>query len=118
MIEQFMKQRTDRTVDLLGCCKSAGLGTSTDFNNDKFRDGSNAYYLLGKDVPPTSSSNRSDYYTEGKVMGAFIMAATEYERANEKAIRFSYDLAPSYTLAQGGSIPVEALGSGTITYQW
>lgn len=122
MIEQFMKQRTDRTVDLLGCCKSAGLGTSTDFNNDKFRDGSNAYYLLGKDVPPTSSSNQSDYYTEGKVLGAFIMAATEYERApeNKKDIRFSYDLAPSYTLAQGGSIPVEALGSGagTATYQW
>ena len=120
MIEQFMKQRTDRTVDLLGCCKSAGLGTSTDFNNDKFRDGSNAYYLLGNDVPPTSSSNQSDYYTEGKVMGAFIMAATEYEIANEKDIRFSYDLAPSYTLAQGKSITAEALGSGagTATYQW
>ena len=122
MIEQFMKQRTDRTVDLLGCCKSAGLGTSTDFNNEKFRDGSNAYYLLGNDVPPTSSSNQSDYYTEGKVMGAFIMAATEYERApeNQKDIRFSYDLAPSYTLVQGKSITAEALGSGaeTATYQW
>ncbi len=120
MIEQFMKQRTDRTVDLLGCCKSAGLGTSAVFGNEKFRDGSNAYYLLGNDVPPTSSSNQSDYYTEGKVMGAFIMAATEYERVNPKDIRFSYDLAPSYTLAQGGSIPVEALGSGaaTATYQW
>ena len=118
MIAQFMKQRTDGTVDLLGCCKSAGLGTSEVFGNDKFRDGSNAYYLLGKDVPPTSSSNSSDYYTEGKVMGAFIMAATEYERANEKDIRFSYDLAPTYDLAQGGSITAEALGSGTISYQW
>ena len=118
MIAQFMKQRTDGTVDLLGCCKSAGLGTSEVFGNDKFRDGSNAYYLLGKDVPPTSSSNSSDYYTEGKVLGAFIMAATEYERANPKAIRFSYDLAPTYTLAKGGSIKAEALGSGTISYQW
>ena len=118
MIAQFMKQRTDGTVDLLGCCKSAGLGTSEVFGNDKFRDGSNAYYLLGKDVPPTSSSNSSDYYTEGKVMGAFIMAATEYERANEKAIRFSYDLAPTYTLANGKSIKAEALGSGEISYKW
>ena len=120
-VAQFMKQRTDGTVDLLGCCKSAGLGTAT-LGNAKFRDGSNAYYLHGYDVPPTSSSNESDYYTEGKVMGAFIMAATEYERdpENPKAIRFSYDLAPSYTLAQGKSITAEALGSGaeTATYQW
>ena len=116
-VAQFMKQRTDGTVDLLGCCKSAGVGTAV-LGETKFRDGSNAYYLLGKDVPPTSSSNSSDYYTEGKVMGAFIMAATEYERANEKDIRFSYDLAPTYDLAQGGSITAEALGSGTISYQW
>ena len=114
-VAQFMKQRTDGTVDLLGCCKSAGVGTAA-LGEEKFRDGSNAYYLHGYDVAPTSTT--SNYYTEGKVMGAFIMAATEYERANEKDIRFSYDLAPSYTLEQGGSITAEALGSGTITYQW
>lgn len=114
-VAQFMKQRTDGTVDLLGCCKSAGVGTAA-LGEEKFRDGSNAYYLHGYDVAPTSTT--SNYYTEGKVLGAFIMAATEYERANEKDIRFSYDLAPTYTLAQGGSIKAEALGSGTITYQW
>ena len=115
-VAQFMKQRTDGTVDLLGCCKSAGVGTAV-LGETKFRDGSNAYYLHGYDVTPTST-NSGDYYTEGKVMGAFIMAATEYERANEKDIRFSYDLAPTYDLAQGGSITAEALGSGTISYQW
>ena len=114
-VAQFMKQRTDGSVDLLGCCKSAGVGTAA-LGNEKFRDGSNAYYLHGYDVAPTSTT--SNYYTEGKVMGAFIMAATEYERANEKDIRFSYDLAPSYTLEQGGSITAEALGSGDITYKW
>ena len=114
-VTQFMKQRSDGTVDLLGCCKSAGLGT-TGLGDTKFRDGSNAYYLHGYDVAPTSTT--SNYYTEGKVMGAFIMAATEYELANQKAIRFSYDLAPTYTLAKGGSIKAEALGSGTISYQW
>lgn len=114
-VAQFMKQRTDGTVDLLGCCKSAGVGTAA-LGEEKFRDGSNAYYLHGYDVAPTSTT--SNYYTEGKVLGAFIMAATEYERANEKDIRFSYDLAPTYTLAKGGSIKAEALGSGTITYQW
>ena len=115
MIAQFMKQRTDGTVDLLGCCKSAGVGTDA-LGEAKFRDGSNAYYLHGYDVAPTSTT--SNYYTEGKVMGAFIMAATEYEIANPKDIRFSYDLAPTYTLAKDGSIKAEALGSGTISYQW
>ena len=117
-VAQFMKQRTDGTVDLLGCCKSAGVGTAA-LGEEKFRDGSNAYYLHGYDVAPTSTT--SNYYTEGKVMGAFILAATEYERANEKAIRFSSDLAPAYTLTQDQpTLKVEALGSGekSASYQW
>lgn len=117
-VTQFMKQRTDGTVDLLGCCKSAGLGTSTEFGNDKFRDGSNAYYLLGKDVPPTSSSNSSDYYTEGKVLGAFIMAATEYEREYQHSTLLSKDLNKTYNLSSNESLSVEVLGDGTPTYQW
>ena len=118
MIAQFMKQRTDGTVDLLGCCKSAGLGTSAVFGNDKFRDGSNAYYLLGKDVPPTSSSNSSDYYTEGKVLGAFIMAATEYEREYQHSTLLSKDLNKTYNLSSNQSLTVEVLGDGTPEYQW
>lgn len=116
-VDQFMKQLSDNTVHLLGCCKSAGVGTDA-LGADKFRDGSNAYYLHGYDVAPTSTT--SNYYTEGKVMGAFIMAATEYERVNEKPIRFSYDLAPEYTLTNGQSLKVEPLGSGvaSVTYQW
>lgn len=117
MIEQFMKQRTDGTVDLLGCCKSAGLGTSTDFNDDKFRDGSNAYYLLGADVTPTST-NSGDDYTEGKVLGAFILAATEYERQYQSPMLLSKDLNKSYTLGPNESLSAEVLGEGTATYQW
>lgn len=109
-VNEFMKydtfEPTGTTVQLVHNCASAGLGGS------KNRSGSREYYITGSDVGQTNT------YTEGKVMGAFIMAATEYERANEKAIRFSYDLAPSYTLAQGGSITAKALGSGTIKYQW
>lgn len=120
MIEQFMKQRTDGTVELLGCCKSAGLGTSKEFGNDKFRDGSNAYYLLGADVPQTSSSNSSDHYTEGKVLGAFILAATEYERQyqNKYSMLLSKDLNSKYTLSPNEPLTVEVLGDGTATYQW
>ena len=109
-VNQFMKydtfEPTGTTVQLVHNCASAGLG------GDKKRSGSREYYITGNDVGQTNT------YTEGKVMGAFIMAATEYELANPKAIRFSYDLAPEYTLAQGGSIKAEALGSGTISYQW
>lgn len=109
-VAQFMKydtfKPTGTTVQLVHNCASAGLG------GDKDRTGSRGYYINGTDVGQTNT------YTEGKVMGAFIMAATEYERANEKDIRFSYDLAPTYDLAQGGSITAEALGSGTISYQW
>ena len=109
-VNQFMKydtfEPTGTTVQLVHNCASAGLGGTNG------RTGSREYYIKGTDVGQTNT------YTEGKVMGAFIMAATEYELANQKAIRFSYDLAPTYTLAQGGSIKAEALGSGTISYQW
>ena len=73
IVEQFMVADGNGGVHLIGCCKSAGVGGSS------FRDGSAAYYLLGSDVPKTTTSG-SDFYTEGKVFGGFILAATEYER--------------------------------------
>ena len=73
IIENFMVADGNGGVHLIGCCKSAGLGGSD------FRDGSAAYYLLGSDVPKTTTSG-SNFYTEGKVFGGFILAATEYER--------------------------------------
>ncbi len=72
-INHFMVADGNGGVHLVGCCKSAGLGGSN------YRDGSAEYYLMGKDTKPTSTSG-SDFYTEGKVLGGFIMAATEYER--------------------------------------
>lgn len=115
VVTQFMKQRTDGTVDLFGCCKSAGLGT-TGLGDPKFRDGSNAYYLHGHDVAPTSTT--SNNYTEGKVLGAFIMAATEYERQYQKSTLLSKDLNKTYNLSSNQSLTVEVLGDGTATYQW
>lgn len=47
-------------------CESAGVGNG--------RNGSAAYYLIGKDV---GINNK----TEGKAFGPFLMAAVEYERA-------------------------------------
>lgn len=58
---------------LIQSCKSAGLGGGSN-TGAKTRTGSAAYYLLGSDVGVTTD------YTEGKILGAFILAAVEYER--------------------------------------
>lgn len=75
-VEQFMVSDGSGGVHLVSCCKSAGLGGSN------YRDGSAEYYLMGKDTKPTSTSG-SDFYTEGKVFGGFVLAATEYERLTD-----------------------------------
>ncbi|MBR1389714.1 MAG: glycoside hydrolase family 88 protein [Prevotella sp.] len=71
-VDNFMVADGKGGVHLVSCCKSAGLGGAS------YRDGSANYYLMGKDTKPTSTSG-DDFYTEGKVLGGFIMAATEYE---------------------------------------
>lgn len=112
-------------MQIWGSCRSAGLGggTGTDYaaKGKKYRDGSNEYYLLGYDVPMVK---QSDKITEGKVLGGFIMAATEYERAYQnqnpesKQILFAKDLAPSYDLSTAVTLDATAYGSGDVTYQW
>lgn len=105
-------------------CRSAGLGggTGTDYaaKGKKYRDGSNEYYLLGYDVPMVS---KTEGKTEGKVLGGFIMAATEYERAyqnqDSKQILFARDLAPRYDFTTtAGKLDATAYGDGTVSYQW
>lgn len=84
-VENFINS-TDNT--LYWCSRSAGLGGAHKASNcnveggqERFRDGSNEYYLKGYDVVPTRIGDTSNNGTEGKVLGAFIMAAVEYERA-------------------------------------
>lgn len=125
LVNQFMKQKEDGTVELVGCSRSAGLGT-TAVGTDKFRDGSNAYYLKGYDVTPTPTPSSSPNtvtdgkYTEGKVLGAFILAATEYEQLYQTdKLLFEKDLAPTYTLkSDKPSITLNAYGVDGVTYQW
>lgn len=111
-------------MQIWGSCRSAGLGggTGTEYaaEGKKYRDGSNEYYLLGYDVPMVS---KIEGKTEGKVLGGFIMAATEYERAcqnqDSKQILFAKDLAPKYDFtAIAGTLDATAYGNGTVTYQW
>lgn len=111
-------------MQIWGSCRSAGLGGDKDTalkGAEKYRNGSNEYYLLGYDVPMVKQSEGK---TEGKVLGGFIMAATEYERAyqnqDSKQILFAKDLAPSYnfTTTNAGTLDATAYGNGTVTYQW
>lgn len=112
-------------MQIWGSCRSAGLGGEKDTalkGNEKYRDGSKEYYLLGNDVPMVK---QNEGITEGKVLGGFIMAATEYERAyqnqnqNSKQILFARDLAPSYNFSTTpGTLDATAYGNGTVSYQW
>ena len=110
-------------MQIWGSCRSAGLGGDNDTalkGAEKYRDGSKEYYLLGYDVPMVK---QSEGITEGKVLGGFIMAATEYERAyqnqDNKQILFAKDLAPNYDFsATAGTLDATAYGDGTVTYQW
>lgn len=123
LVNQFMiYDNTDNsTIQLVHSCTSAGLGGSSN------RAGDDNYYLTGKDASVVTSSdpNSQYYYTEGKVLGGFIMAATEYERAyqnqnqDSKQILFAKDLAPSYDFTTTErELDATAYGDGNVSYQW
>lgn len=123
LVNQFMiyDNKDNSTIQLVHSCTSAGLG-----GGDK-RAGDDNYYLTGKDASVVTSSDPKStyYYTEGKVLGGFIMAATEYERAyqnqnpNSKQILFAKDLAPSYDFTTTeGKLDATAYGNGIVSYQW
>lgn len=117
IVENFVVQASNNeTINIWSSSLSAGLGGKS------YRDGSNDYYILGKD---TKRVLKEDNYTEGKVLGGFIMAATEYERAcqnqDSKQILFAKDLALNYDFtATEGKLDATAYGDDnvTVTYQW
>lgn len=122
LVNQFMvyDNKDNSTIQLVHSCTSAGLGGSSN------RAGDDNYYLTGKDASVVTSSDPTStyYYTEGKVLGGFIMAATEYERAyqnqDNKQILFARDLAKNYNFSTTpeGTLDATAYGDGTVTYQW
>lgn len=128
LVETFLKQKDDGTVVLYGCSRSAGLGT-TAVGNEKFRDGSNAYYLLGYDVTPTPEKTeepntvvKEPAYTEGKVLGAFILAATEYERqytnVTNKLVKIGTDLPSTAEENTPLKVVVADAENSNVAYQW
>ena len=121
LVNKFMAydKNDNNKIQILGSCCSAGLGT----NSNSLRDGSRSYYINGNDSKAVTGENTGYYYTEGKVLGGFIMAATEYERAyqnqDSKQILFARDLAPSYNFSTTpGTLDATAYGNGTVSYLW
>lgn len=106
-------------VHIFGSCRSAGLGSDkTDGTWAKgkanFRDGSNAYYLLGSDV---TRVEKSENITEGKVLGAFILAATEYERLHTTLVQ---DLPATSTVGTALKLGLSGIGTANdeLSYKW
>ena len=113
LVNNFVTYDAAGGIQIWGSCKSAGL------SGKNYRDGSNEYYLSGSDVTMVKKGET----TEGKVLGGFIMAATEYERAyqnqDSKQILFARDLALSYDFtATEGTLDATAYGNGNVSYQW
>lgn len=109
-VEQFMiYDSSDNTkVHLINSCASAGLGGK---NN---RNGSRSYYITGSDVTKITS------YTEGKILGGFILAATEYERAyldkEKHSVLFTRPVQNNNnTLSADAST---SFSNATVSYQW
>ena len=122
LVNNFFAIDGNEGVHIFGSCRSAGLGNkNSSAGSSNYRDGSKAYYLLGGDVTrEAKASNITNRVTEGKALGGFILAATEYERAYQNnMVLFEKDLAPTYSLTAGDKITCPASGSGaSITYQW
>lgn len=69
VLKTFVTENSDKSLNLIKSCKSAGLGPA----KNPQRDGSASYYLCGSDVTVVSN--------EGKSIGPFIMASLEWEQA-------------------------------------
>ena len=107
-VNNFMMRDANGDAQLIHCCASAGLGGS------KQRSGSRDYYITGSDVTQRNT------YTEGKVLGGFILAATEYERihAKDKPVLLTLDLQPECKLDGKTALEVAVNGNGNEKYQW
>lgn len=75
-VETFIYKNGDNYRLVNNCC-SAGLGGKSDSD----RTGTADYYLDGSDSGNVTGTTSGQQYNEGKVLGAFILAAVEYERA-------------------------------------
>ncbi len=119
--------RTDNTI--INTCASAGLGggnvnissASSDYKSGgkKYRDGTADYYTRGYDVTKITT------YQEGKPLGAFILASTEYERFMKADYAPSFaaenaEIPTAQTVTKGQSVTLHAatMAKPLAKYQW
>ena len=118
---------TDNTI--INTCASAGLGggsvkissAETDYKEGgkKYRNGTADYYTRGYDVTKITS------YQEGKPLGAFILASTEYERFMKADYVPSFtagyaEVPTAQTVTKGQSVTLHAaaMAKPLAKYQW
>jgi hypothetical protein len=104
LIQTFVTENADGSLNLNHSCRSAGLGPAS----SPSRDGSASYYLCGGDVTEVSN--------EGKSLGPFIMASLEYE-LEQAAVSGQKSLTADARLTidrSADSITIRALGTDSI----
>ena len=117
----------DNTI--INTCASAGLGggnvnissASSDYKSGgkRYRNGTADYYTLGYDVTKITD------YQEGKPLGAFILASTEYERFIKADYTPSFtaeyaEVPTAQTVTKGQSVTLHAaaMAKPLAKYQW
>lgn len=117
----------DNTI--INTCASAGLGggsvaisseeTYYKSGGKRYRNGTADYYTLGYDVTKVTN------YQEGKPLGAFILASTEYERFMKADYAPSFtaeyaEIPTAQTVTKGQSVTLHAatMAKPLAKYQW
>lgn len=117
----------DNTI--INTCASAGLGggsvaisseeTYYKSGGKRYRNGTADYYTLGYDVTKVTN------YQEGKPLGAFILASTEYERFMKADYEPSFtaeyaEIPTAQTVTKGQSVTLHAatMAKPLAKYQW
>ena len=115
--------------NIINTCASAGLGggnvnissANSDYKSGgkKYRNGTADYYTRGYDVTKITS------YQEGKPLGAFILASTEYERFMKADYAPSFaaenaEIPTAQTVTKGQSVTLHAatMAKPLAKYQW
>ena len=115
--------------NIINTCASAGLGGGSvkissaedDYKSGgrKYRNGTADYYTRGYDVTKITS------YQEGKPLGAFILASTEYERFMKADYAPSFtaeyaEIPTAQTVTKGQSVTLHAatMAKPLAKYQW
>lgn len=127
--QNYISNFITKDNNIINTCASAGLGggnvnissANSDYKSGgkKYRNGTADYYTRGYDVTKITS------YQEGKPLGAFILASTEYERFMKADYAPSFaaenaEIPTAQTVTKGQSVTLHAatMAKPLAKYQW